>query len=107
MGIVAALAFLALTFFAFREIIRQMWEPSSSFNSLSPTVFLLLTYVFLDAMVSGDMNDLRFMWFVFGLPYVLRNLAAASPLLSLEHYSFLRPSTGAGISSHGLEQCPK
>src|SRR5215831_12229200 len=40
MGIVAALAFLALTFFAFREIIRQMREPSS-FNSLSLTVFLL------------------------------------------------------------------
>jgi hypothetical protein len=40
-------------------------------------VFLLLIFVFLDAMVSGDINDLRFMWFVFGLPYVLRNVEAS------------------------------
>jgi O-antigen ligase len=107
MGILAAVAFLALAFFAFREIIRQMWKPFSSFNSLAPTVFLLLIYVFLDAMVSGDMNDLRFMWFVFGLPYVLRNLAAASPVLSLEQYSSMQPSTGSDVPLRGLEQFPK
>jgi len=100
MGIFAAVAFLALAFFAFREIIRQMREPFASFNFLAPTVFLLLIYVFLDAMVSGDMNDLRFMWFVFGLPYVLRNLASASPVLSLEHSS-VRASAAFPVASHG------
>ena len=106
MGIFAAVAFLALAFFAFWEITKQMREPSSSFNSLAPTVLLLLIYVFLDSMVSGDMNDLRFMWFVFGLPYVLRNLVAASPALSLERYSFLRASTVSETPSQGLEQSP-
>lgn len=74
MGIVAALIFLALAYCAFREIVRQLQNPLSRENTLVPTVFLLLIYVFLDAMVSGDINDLRFMWFVFGLPFVLRNL---------------------------------
>jgi len=106
MGIVAAVAFLALAFLAFREIIRQMREPSSLFHSLACTVFLLLIYVFLDAMVSGDMNDLRFMWFVFGLPYVLRNLAAASPALSLEQYSLLLQSTGSGVPTPSPEHFP-
>jgi hypothetical protein len=46
-------------------------------------VFLLLIYVFLDAMVSGDINDLRFMWFVFGLPFVLRNLESAHGVIGL------------------------
>jgi hypothetical protein len=36
-------------------------------------------------MVSGDINDMRFMWFVFGLPFVLRILASNVPALSLEH----------------------
>lgn len=74
MGFVAAFAFVALAFCAFREIVKQMRDPRVRRNSLVLTVFLLLIYVFLDAMVSGDINDLRFMWFVFGLPYVLRNL---------------------------------
>jgi hypothetical protein len=47
------------------------------------TVFLLLIYVFLDAMVSGDLNDLRFMWFVLGLPFVLRNLESTHGVIGL------------------------
>ena len=78
MGIFAACAFLLLAFFSFREIIRQLSIPSHRENPLVPTVFLLLIYVFLDAMVSGDINDLRFMWFIFGLPFVLRGLDLSS-----------------------------
>jgi len=99
MGVVAVMAFLALALCAFREIFRQMREPFAHLNSLAPTVFLLLIYVFLDAMVSGDMNDLRFMWCVFGLPYVLRNLSSTAPVLSLEHYLHLQQHAGANASS--------
>ena len=77
MGIIAAVSFLALAACAFYEIWKQLRDPDLADNSLVPTVFLLLIFVFLDAMVSGDINDLRFMWFVFGLPYVLRNVEAS------------------------------
>jgi O-antigen ligase len=106
MGVVAAFAFLGLAFCAFREILKQLRESFVPMNTLVPTVLLLLIYVFLDAMESGDMNDLRFMWFVFGLPYVLRNLACMSPVLSLERYSTLQPrasvqATSTKNSAHG------
>jgi O-antigen ligase len=72
MGFLAAFAFLALACCSFREILRQLSDSTLRRNPLVPTTFLLLIYAFLDAMVSGDINDLRFMWFVFGLPFVLR-----------------------------------
>src|SRR5260370_40301222 len=77
MGIIAAIAFLALAACAFHEISKQLRDPDLGDNALVLTVFLLLIFVFLDAMVSGDINDLRFMWFVFGLPYLLRNVEAS------------------------------
>ena len=80
MGIVAALAFLVLAFCSFHEIIKQLGDKDLRLDPLVSTVFLLLIYAFLDAMVSGDINDLRFMWFVFGLPFVLRNLQSMSVL---------------------------
>ena len=83
MGFVAALAFLALAFCSFREILMQLNAPLLRRNTLVITVFLLLIYVFLDAMVSGDLNDLRFMWFVFGLPFVLRNLESTHGVIGL------------------------
>jgi O-antigen ligase len=83
MGFIAALAFLALAFCSFREILRQLSAPLLRRNTLVITVFLLLIYVFLDAMVSGDINDLRFMWFIFGLPFVLRNLESAHGVIGL------------------------
>jgi len=86
MGIFAAVAFLALAFCSFREIIRQLGNPRGLENPLVPTVFLLLIYVFLDAMVSGDINDLRLMWFVFGLPFVLRNLELTSRRVELTEH---------------------
>jgi len=83
MGFIAAFAFLALAFCSFREILMQLSAPLLRRNTLVITVFLLLIYVFLDAMVSGDINDLRFMWFVFGLPFVLRNLESAHGVIGL------------------------
>ncbi len=77
MGIIAAISFLALAACAFHEIWKQLRDPDLGDNALVLTVFLLLIFVFLDAMVSGDINDLRFMWFVFGLPYLLRNVEAS------------------------------
>src|SRR6516165_9060530 len=74
---------LALGFCSFREILMQLSAPLLRRNTLVITVFLLLIYVFLDAMVSGDINDLRFMWFVFGLPFVLRNLESAHGVIGL------------------------
>jgi O-antigen ligase len=85
MGIIAAMSFLALAFCAFRENVRQLRDPVLRRTPLVIPVLLLLIYVFLDAMVSGDINDMRFMWFVFGLPFVLRILASNVPALSLEH----------------------
>lgn len=84
MGIIAAMSFLALAFCSFREICRQLRDPVLRTTPLVLPVLLLLIYVFLDAMVSGDINDMRFMWFVFGLPFVLRILASTVPLISLE-----------------------
>lgn len=94
MGVIAALSFLAIIFCAFREIIRQLLDPVRR-NPLTATIFLLLIYVFLDAMVSGDINDLRFMWFVFGLPFVLRNLESSSPAFLWEPFSRLPSLAGA------------
>jgi O-antigen ligase len=92
MGIFAAVAFLALAFCSFREIIRQLRNSRGLENPLVPTVFLLLIYVFLDAMVSGDINDLRLMWFIFGVPFVLRNLELTSRRVGLtEHVIPLSP----------------
>jgi O-antigen ligase len=84
MGVVAAFAFLALAFCSFREIMWQLNAPLLRRNTLVITAFLLLIYVFLDAMVSGDINDLRFMWFVFGLPFVLRNLESTHGVIGIE-----------------------
>jgi O-antigen ligase len=83
LGLFAALSFLAMAVCALGEIWRQLRDPNKSENSPVLTVFLLLIFVFLDAMVSGDINDLRFMWFVFGLPYVLRTLQARRTVIAL------------------------
>jgi len=83
LGLLAAISFLAIAAYAFREIWWQLRDPNQSGNSCVLTVFLLLIFVFLDAMVSGDINDLRFMWFVFGLPYVLRTLQAQRTVIVL------------------------
>jgi O-antigen ligase len=74
MGALAALVFLGILIYAFREIVRQLTDPATKHEPLVHTVFLLMIFVFLDSMVSGDINDLRLMWFVLGLPYVLRGL---------------------------------
>jgi O-antigen ligase len=74
MGALAALIFLGILIFSFREIAKQLTNPKTKYDPLVHTVFLLMIFVFLDSMVSGDINDLRFMWFVLGLPYVLRGL---------------------------------
>jgi O-antigen ligase len=83
LGLLAAVSFLAIAVCAFLEIWKQLRDPDQSSNSAVVTVFLLLIFVFLDAMVSGDINDLRFMWFVFGLPYVLRNFRASRTVVLL------------------------
>ena len=74
MGALAALVFLGILIYSFREIAKQLTNPATKHEPLVHTVFLLMIFVFLDSMVSGDINDLRFMWFVLGLPYVLRGL---------------------------------
>src|ERR1700739_3712574 len=83
LGLLAAFSFLALAACAFREIWKQLRDLRQSRNSPVLTVFLLLLFVFLDAMVSGDINDLRFMWFVLGLPYVLRAFEASASVVVL------------------------
>lgn len=74
MGALAAVIFLGILIYSFREIAKQLTNPVTKHDPLVHTVFLLMIFVFLDSMVSGDINDLRFMWFVLGLPYVLRAL---------------------------------
>ena len=93
MGVIAALSFLAIAFCAFRETLGQLLDPLLR-NPLTSTIMLLLIYVFLDAMVSGDINDLRFMWFIFGLPFALRNLESGSPALLWERRSHLPSLAG-------------
>ena len=83
LGLLAAVSFVAIAACAFWEIWKQLRDPGQASNSPVLTVFLLLIFVFLDAMVSGDINDLRFMWFVFGLPYVLRAFQASRTVIVL------------------------
>jgi O-antigen ligase len=99
MGFIPALAFLAIAYCAFREIIRELRDPALRNNPLVTTVLLLLIYVFLDAMVSGDINDLRLMWFTFGLPFVLRNLASSMPILRFEPVARPSPSSATAPAS--------
>jgi O-antigen ligase len=92
MGIFASLAFVLIAFCAFRESIKQLFSPLTERDPLTHTVFILLIYVFLDAMISGDINDLRFMWFIFALPFVLRGLQTEyiRRLMSVRHNSARR-----------------
>jgi O-antigen ligase len=78
MGVVAALCFVFLAFFSFREAFRQLATRTAMDAPLVQTVLMLLIYGFLDSMISGDINDLRFTWFVFALPFVLRGLHGGS-----------------------------
>jgi len=98
LGLLAAASFLAIAICAFLEIWKQLRNPDDSSNSPVVTVFLLLIFVFLDAMVSGDINDLRFMWFVFGLPYVLRNFRASRTVVVLNRAA-PEPAFAAGYSA--------
>lgn len=88
MGMIAAFAFLALAFRSFLESARQMRDPLGRRDPLVVTVFLLLIYVFVDAMQSGDINDLRFMWFIFGLPFLLRILQPSARLILVPEHEF-------------------
>lgn len=106
MGFLAAFAFLALAVCSFREILMQLNDPLLRRNTLVITVFLLLIYVFLDAMVSGDINDLRFMWFVFGLPFVLRNLESTHGVIGIEEtkvVSAAGPTNMPGMTENDRE----
>lgn len=93
LGLIATVSFLALVACAFREIWRQLRDPNRPNNSPVLTVFLLLIFVFLDGMVSGDINDLRFMWFVMGLPYALRAFQGSHSIVALnpEQTEFVYP----------------
>ncbi len=102
LGLLAAIAFLAIAGCAFREIWKQLRNPSQSRNSPVLTVFLLLIFVFLDAMVSGDINDLRFMWFVFGLPYVLRSFEAGKTVVVLNDTAPNLAFASDGSARHGF-----
>lgn len=102
LGLLAAFSFLALAACAFREIWKQLRDPDESRNSPVLTVFLLLLFVFLDAMVSGDINDLRFMWFVFGLPYVLRAFQASRTIVVLNDAAPNLAFASDGSARHGF-----
>lgn len=80
MGIIAVFSYVLIVFCSFHKSIRQLAIPLTADAPLVRTVFLLLIYVFLDSMISGNINDLRFMWFVFSLPFVLRILLSRSQL---------------------------
>jgi O-antigen ligase len=101
LGLLAAISFLAIAACAFREIWKQLRDPNQSGNSPALTVFLLLIFVFLDAMVSGDINDLRFMWFVFGLPYVLRTFQARRTVIVLNRAAPDFAYAGESSARHG------
>ena len=101
LGLLAAISFLAIAGCAFREIWKQLRAPSQARNSPVLTVFLLVLFVFLDAMVSGDINDLRFMWFVFGLPYVLRAFQASTTVVVLNGQAPQFAYAGEGSTRQG------
>jgi O-antigen ligase len=102
LGLLAAVAFLAIAGCAFMEIWRQLRDPNQLRSSPVLTVFLLLIFVFLDAMVSGDINDLRFMWFVFGLPYVLRSFEAGRTVVVLNEAAPNLAYASGSSAQHGL-----
>jgi len=101
LGVLAAFSFVAIAACAFWEIWKQLQDPGQVRHSTVITVFLLLIFVFLDAMVSGDINDLRFMWFVFGLPYVLRTLQASRTVIVLNGFGSEFASAGGDSARHG------
>jgi O-antigen ligase len=101
LGVLGAFSFLAIAVCAFREMWKQLRDPNLSRNSPVLTVFLLLLFVFLDAMVSGDINDLRFMWFVFGLPYVLRAFQASTIVVVLNDPAPQFAYAGEGSTQQG------
>jgi O-antigen ligase len=101
LGVLAAFSFVAIAACAFWEIWKQLQDPGQVRHSPVITVFLLLIFVFLDAMVSGEINDLRFMWFVFGLPYVLRTLQASRTVIVLNGFGSEFTSAGGDSARHG------
>ena len=111
MGMLAAFAFLLLAFFSFRESFHRLRDPLLRRDPLTITVFLLLVYVFVDAMQSGDINDLRFMWFIFGLPFLLRILQPAARLIIVPAHQFHQPAVDddsplvqPATSMHGIPE---
>ena len=72
-GLLGAVAYIGIAACSCREMWKQLRNPLMKHDPLIHPILILLVLVVLDAMVSGDINDLRFMWFVFGLPFVLRS----------------------------------
>jgi O-antigen ligase len=74
LGVFASLAYLGIAVFSFLQIFREIRRRSGTSRNVAVTVLMLMILLSLEAMVSGDINDLRLMWFVLGLPFVLRLL---------------------------------
>jgi len=103
MGALAAVIFLVILIYSFREIAKQLTDPATKHDPLVHTVFLLMIFVFLDSMVSGDINDLRFMWFVLGLPYVLRALCSKYLASRAQAETEWNPVYGSRYASNDFE----
>ena len=103
MGALAAVIFLVILIYSFREIAKQLTNPATKRDPLVHTVFLLMIFVFLDSMVSGDINDLRFMWFVLGLPYVLRALCSKYLASRAQAETEWNPVYGSRYASNDFE----
>ncbi|HEY2462113.1 MAG TPA: O-antigen ligase family protein [Candidatus Acidoferrum sp.] len=92
LGIVPVLAYLALSIVSFREIFVRMRNTALENKYLTNTVLLVMIFSYLDAMVSGDMNDRRLMWCALGMPFLLRQFAwSESEVTSQVVPSDLRP----------------
>lgn len=74
LGICAVLAYLGLLVFSFIQIFRELRRGPGAKRNVAVTTLMLMIMLTLEAMVSGDINDLRLMWCVLGLPFVLRHL---------------------------------
>jgi len=91
LGMCAALAFIGFVVFSFLQIFREIGHRSGTSRNVAATILMLMILLALEAMVSGDINDLRLMWFVLGLPFVLRLLPAyESDVLELSTFEVSR-----------------
>lgn len=78
MGLIASFLVICICTAAFRESIRQLSRPASSYRHLCNTTFAFLVLETIAMMNTGSINDNRAVWLAMSLPFLLRKLQSGS-----------------------------